>query len=76
MLNGFDDKLNDLPSRIDDYGYFVGPHYETGRHLATYLSVTDYDTATITLTNIFSTYSKFRKEIYPQHGQHRRTRNA
>jgi hypothetical protein len=76
MLNGFSDKLSDLPSQIDNYDYFTGPRYETGRHLATWLSICDIDTASITLHNIMNIYSKHKNEIYPRYGrQFSRARN-
>jgi hypothetical protein len=76
MFAGFNDKLNDLPSRLDDYDYFTGPRYEIGRHLATWLTVIGEDTSKVTSYNIMQFYAKYQKEIYPKHvRQLRRARN-
>jgi hypothetical protein len=76
MFAGFCDRLNDLPSRIDDYDYFTGPRYEIGRHLAQWLITSEIDTSKVTSYNIMNIYSQHKNEIYPRYGrQFGRARN-
>ena len=75
MFAGFNDYLNDFPSRMDDYDYFTGPRYEAGRHLGAHFRVTGLDPETVTQSNIYKHLSQHSKEIYPYGGKHIRARN-